>query len=125
MKSLFATTAVLEFGTGLVLLAIPSAVAMLLLGAQLDTPVGLTVARLGGVALLAIGTACWIARPDSKTRVAKGLACAMLIYNVGAVAIFLYAGLGLQLSGIGLWPAAAVHAAMAAWCITCLLGGHP
>ena len=105
MKTLLATTAVLEFGTGLVLVAVPSALTTLLLGAQLDTPVGLTVARVGGVALLAIGTACWLARLDGQSRVARGLAGAMVIYNAGAVAIFVYAGLALRLSGNGLWPA--------------------
>ena len=104
MKNLLATTAVLEFGVGLVLVAVPSALTTLLLGAQLDTPVGLTVARVGGVALLAIGIACWLARLDGQSRVARGLAGAMLIYNAGAVAIFVHAGLAMRLSGIGLWP---------------------
>lgn len=121
MKTFLATTAVLEFGTGLVLVAIPSALATLLLGATLDTPAGLTVARVGGVALIAIGAACWFARLDGQSRVARGLAGAMLIYNAGAVAILVYAGLAMRLSGIGLWPVVVAHVAMAAWCITILL----
>lgn len=122
MKNLLAITAVLEFGTGLALAAIPSALATLLLGARLDTPVGVTVARVGGVALLAIGAACWLARLDGQSRAARGLAAAMVIYNAGAVAIFVYAGLALRLSGVGLWPVVVVHAAMTVWCITSLLG---
>ena len=125
MKNFLATTAVLEFGTGLVLVAIPSALTTLLLGAQLETAVGLTVARVGGVALLAIGTACWLARLDGKSRVARGLAGAMVIYNAGAVAIFVYAGLAMRLSGIGLWPVVVAHAAMATWCIAVLVGRRP
>ncbi len=125
MKNFLAATAVLEFGTGLVLVAIPSALARLLLGAQLDTPVGLTVARLCGVALLAIGAACWLARLEGQSRVAGGLAGAMVIYNAGAVAIFVYAGLAIRLSGIGLWPVVVAHAAMAIWCITILLSRRP
>ena len=74
MKSLLATTAVLEFGTGLVLIALPSALTTLLLGSQLDTPVGLTIARIGGVALLTIGTACWLARLEGESRVARCIA---------------------------------------------------
>ena len=122
MKHLLTTTAVLEFGAGLALVAIPSALATLLLGAQLDTPAGLTVARIGGVALLVIGTACWLARLDSHSRAARGLAGAMVIYNAGAVVILVYAGLALRLSGIGLWPAVVVHAVMAIWCVASILG---
>ena len=125
MKNLLSTTAVLEFGTGLLLVATPSVLATLLLGAQLDTDVGLTVARVGGVALLAIGTACWLARLDGHSRVARGLAGAMVIYNAGTVAILLHAGLALRLSGIGLWPVVVVHLAMTAWCITSLLSTRP
>src|SRR5262245_427787 len=125
MKNLLATTAILEFGTGLVLVAIPSVLATLVLGAQLDTPVGLTVARVGGVALLTIGTACWLARLEGRSRVAQGLAGAMVIYNVGAVTIFVYAGLALRLSGVGLWPAVVVHTAMTVWCITSLSNRRP
>ena len=125
MKNLLATTAVLEFGTGLLLVATPSVLATLLLGAQLDTDVGLTVARVGGVALLAIGTACWLARLDGHSRVARGLAGAMVIYNAGTVAILLHAGLALRLSGIGLWPVVVAHAAMTVWCTTSLLSSRP
>ena len=107
------------------LVAIPSVLATLLLGAQLDTPVGLTVARVGGVALLTIGTACWLARLDSHSRVARGLAGAMMIYNASSIAILVYAGLVLRLLGIGLWPVVVVHAAMTAWCIASLLGRRP
>jgi hypothetical protein len=125
MKNFLVATAVLEFGTGLVLVAFPSALATLLFGAQLDTPVGLTVARLGGVALLAIGTTCWLARLDGQSRVVRGLAGAMVIYNAGAVAIFVYAGLAIRLSGVGLWPVVVAHAAMATWCITVLVSRRP
>jgi len=58
MKNFLATTPVLEFGTALVLVAVPSALGTFLPGAQLDTPVVLTFARVGGVALLAIGATC-------------------------------------------------------------------
>jgi hypothetical protein len=120
MKKLLTLTAVIEVGAGLALVALPSAAAMLLVGSPLDSPVALLVLRLAGVALLALGVACWLARNDAQSRAAAGLAAAMLLYNSGAVAVFMYAGIGLRLSGIGLWPAAVLHAAMAVWCIACI-----
>jgi len=125
MKNLLVITALLEFGTGVLLVAIPSTLAMLLFGMQFDTSVGLTIARMAGVALLTIGTACWFARLDGDSRVARGLVGAMVIYNVGAIAVLLYGSLVLQLSGIGLWPVVVAHATMAAWCTSCLLKQPP
>jgi hypothetical protein len=125
MKNLLTTTAILEFGTGLGLVAIPSTLVMLLLGAQLDTAVGLVIARVAGIALLTIAVACWLARLDANSHIARGLTGAMVIYNAGAVAIFLYAGLALRLSGIGLCPVIVVHSAMTVWCITSLLSRRP
>jgi hypothetical protein len=122
MKNLLTLTAVLEFATGLVLVMFPSALAVSLLGPQLDTVVGLTVARVAGVALLALGAACWFARLDGTTRAARGLAGAMMLYNAGIVVVFGYAAVVLGLSGIGLWPTIVAHAVMAGWCFKCILG---
>lgn len=120
MKSLLIVTAAVETATGLVLLALPSLVVSLLLGGSLDTPAALVVARVTGAALLALGVACWLARNDQQSRAATGLIAALLLYNTAAVAVLVYAGIGLGLSGIGLWPAVLLHAALAVWCIACL-----
>ncbi len=117
MKNLLTVTAVIEGVTGLLLVVVPSLVAKLLLGSSLDGAVPLTVARLTGLALLTVTVACWLARLDEGTRAANGVVTAMLLYNVGTALLLIYAGVGLRLSGICLWPAVLLHALMAAWCI--------
>ena len=116
MKKLLVITAVIEAGTGVGLLAAPPVIARLLLGATLDTPAAVTVARVAGAALLALGMACWLARDDGRA-----LIVAMLFYNVAAIAILAYAAAGLAVSGIGLWPAIILHAALTMWSIISLL----
>ena len=117
MKALHIVTAVIEAGTGLALLGFPSAVAVLLLGTRLELPAALTVARVAGAGLLALGLACWLARGDTQSPAARGLVRAMLLYNVAAVAVLAFAGIGFGLHGVVLWPAVVLHAGMAAWCV--------
>lgn len=124
MKSLLTVTAAVEATTGLALLALPSLVVSLLLGGSLDTAATLVVARVTGAALFSLGVACWLARNDERSRAASGLVVAMLLYNSAAFAVLTYAGIGAGLSGVGLWPAILLHAALATWCITCLRGGR-
>jgi len=120
MKSLLNITALVEAATGLALLLSPSLPVLLLLGASLDAPAALTVARVAGAALLALGVACWLARNDEQSRAARGLVPAMLLYNVATVLLLASAGIGSELRGVGLWPAVVLHAALAIWCIACL-----
>lgn len=115
MKRLLVITAAIEAGTGIGLLVVPSVLARLLLGAPLDGPVALTVARVGGAGLLTIGVACWLARDNGRV-----LVVAMLFYNVVAVAVLAHAALGLELTGVGLWPAIGLHTALAGWCAVAL-----
>jgi len=120
MSRLLKLTAIIEMATGLGLLAVPSVVVRLLLGSPLDTSVAAMLGRVAGAALLALGVACWIARDDTQSRAARGLVVAMLIYNIAATAVLAFAGIGLGLHGVVLWPAVVLHAAMGAWCGACL-----
>jgi hypothetical protein len=123
IKHLFIATAAIEAGTGLGLMASPSALVALLLGTSLNTIGGLLVARVAGAALLALGLACWLARNDGQSRAAAALIAAMLLYNAAVLAVLIYAGTALGLSGVGLWPAAVLHIVMAIWCGVCLRTG--
>jgi hypothetical protein len=121
-KCFLIATAVIESGAGLALLCFPSVAVALLLGEPFDTPAALTVTRVGAAGLLTLGVACWLARRDALSRDARGLADAMAFYNVAAVAVLAYAGIGLGLHGMALWPAVALHTVMVAWCIARFLG---
>jgi hypothetical protein len=120
MKSLLVTTAGIEMGAGLALLCCPSPAVLFLIGAPLEAPVGLTVARIGGAGLLALGFTCWTARNDSQSRTARGLIVAMIFYDVAAAAILAFAAIGFGLHGLALWPAAVLHTAMLVWSAVCL-----
>jgi hypothetical protein len=97
-------------GTGLALMVDPAIVVTLLLA--MDTSgVGIVLGRCFGVALLALGAACWPSREgaDSGSAAVRG----MSIYN-GLIALYL-AGLGTigHVGGVLLWPAVALHAIVA------------
>lgn len=118
MKMLLIVTAVIELGAGLALLCVPSAAVALLLGSPLDAPAAVTLGRVAGAALFALGVACWLAHYDAQSCAARGLVSAMVLYNFGAAVILGVAGIQLRPVGIAVWPAVALHAAMTAWCVT-------
>jgi hypothetical protein len=120
MNRLLKISAIIEAPTGLALIAVPAFVVRLLLGADL-LGAGIPLGRVAGVALLALGVACWRAQPDAQSPAARGLVSAMVLYNVGAVAVLGTAGLQLPSVGIALWPVVILHAAMSLWCITSCL----
>jgi hypothetical protein len=117
MKALLFVMAVLESWTGAALLAAPSHVAFALVGAPLETSAGLLVANVAGAALLALGVACALM---PARRAGSALLLPMLGYNLAVAALLVHARLVLELSGIGLWPAVVLHAALAVWCVASL-----
>jgi hypothetical protein len=115
-------TAFVETPIGVMLLVSPALVVAFLLGVSLDAPAALIVGRIGGAALLSLSVACWLARDDGPSR--RGLVAAMLLYNCAAGAVLANAAAGVRLVGVLIWPAVAVHAVLAVWCIACLRSGR-
>jgi hypothetical protein len=122
MRRLLLLSAVFEAGTGLGLLAVPSVVGQILLGTPLDASASLTVARVAGAALLALGVACWLARYDTQSCATRGVVSAMVLYNLGAAVILGAAGIQSQSARIALWAVVILHAMMSVWCVLQLLG---
>jgi len=73
MKTLQTVTAVIEAGAGLALLGLPSTTASFLLGTPLDSPVAVSLARIGGAAILALAIICWLARNNGDSLTSRGL----------------------------------------------------
>lgn len=117
---LLTVTNLAEVPVGLVLLMAPSSVTKLLFGVSLDSPSAEMVARVAGAAVSSLGLACGLAAKDEGSGAARGLVGSMLLYNILIIALFAYAALGLGMTGIGLWPAVAIHAILFVWCIACL-----
>ena len=122
-RTLLIVTAIAESGVGLTLLLSPPLVAGLLLGESLDSPAAVVVGRIAGAALLSLAGACWLARDDRPSRAWRGLVAAMLLYNCAAVAVLAPAGAGASLAGVLMWPAVALHAGLAVWCLASLRSG--
>jgi hypothetical protein len=106
-----AFAAVVEVGTGLVLMLAPALVTRLLLGGEL-TGTGVLLGRCFGIALFAQGLACW---PQRQRRAESSLPAfrSMLAYNTLIALCLAYVGLFEQQQGILLWPAVALHLAVA------------
>ena len=117
MKNLLAVTAVIEAGAGLALLGVPSITASLLVGAPLEAPAAITLARVGGAAILTLAIACWLLRRDAHGLASRGLVAPMTFYNISVAAVLAWASLD-GIYGVLLWPAVAFHGAMGAWCIS-------
>jgi hypothetical protein len=102
MKKVLTLAAIGEAATGLALLLVPSLVGQLLLGEAL-AGMAIPVARVAGIALIALAVACWGAP-----------LLGMLTYS-GAVTLYLaYLGVVGGLGGILLWPAVILHAILTA-----------
>lgn len=98
MKSPLIFAAVAEAATGFALLVVPSLVGRLLLGEEL-AGVAIPVARVTGIALIALGLAC------SPT----GPLIAMFAYSSAVTLYLAYLGFAGEFAGVLLWPAVILH----------------
>ena len=104
MKTVLVLAAVAEAATGVALLIVPSLVGWLLLGEEL-TGVAIPVVRVTGIALVALGVACWPGTP----------LFGMLTYSAAVTLYLAYVGFAGGLTGILLWPAVVLHLILTAF----------
>ena len=110
LRGILIFAAIVEIGTGLALLIDPRLIVSLLIGP--NAPIGeIPMGRLPGIAILALGLACWPsganARSDSPTF------RAMLVYNVLTAWFLAYLFRVGHLGGVLLWPGVTLHAVIA------------
>jgi hypothetical protein len=98
MNKVLVFAALSEVATGVALLLAPALVGQLLFGVELDG-VAMTVARVTGIALIALGVACGPGTP----------LLGMLTYSAGVTLYLAYVALAGGMTGILLWPAVAIH----------------
>ena len=103
MTKVLIFAAVAEAATGLALLIVPSLVGQLLLGEEL-AGIAIPVARVAGIAVIALGIACWPGTP----------LLGMLTYSALVTVYLAYLGFAGGLTGVFLWPAVALHAILTA-----------
>ena len=102
MRKVLVLAAIGEEATGVALLLAPSLVGKLLFGAELTGP-AVTVARVTGIALIALGLTCWPATP----------LLSMLFYSAAVTLYLAYVGFAGS-AGVLLWPVVVVHAVLTA-----------
>jgi hypothetical protein len=103
MKKVLIFAAAGEAATGLALLIVPSLVGQLLFGEEF-TVVTIAVARVTGIALIALGVACW---PGPAV-------VGMLIYSALVTPYLAYVGFAGGLTGVLLWPVVILHVILTA-----------
>jgi hypothetical protein len=104
MKKVLTVAAVLEAATGVALLIVPSLVGRLLFGEEF-TGIVIPVARVLGIALIALGVCCW---PGSTAL------CGMLTYSALATLYLLSLAIRSEWVGPLLWPVVVIHALLTA-----------
>lgn len=121
LARLLSVGGVLETLAGAALLIDPARVASLLLGASLQGP-AITIARLGGGGLLALGIACWCARTTPAAPASIGVGWGFLAYNLVACATLASFTLTTTSGSLPALGAAVLHGVLGATLLWALLG---
>jgi hypothetical protein len=110
LSKILAFATIVEVGTGLALMIDPRFVVGLLVGPNTpseEIPMG----RLPGIAIFALGLACWPSRHHGEC--GSPAFRAMLVYNVLIALFLVYLFKVGHLGGVLLWPGVALHAIVA------------
>jgi len=111
MKPTLVFAAIGETLTGVALLIFPAWIGRLLFGVEF-TDVAAIAARVAGIALIALGIACW---PGMQL-------IGMLTYSAGVAVFFAWVGLAGGSAGILLWPVVVLHVVLAVLLMRALTG---
>jgi len=103
MRNVLIFAAAGELATGVALLIAPSIVGQLLLGQNL-IGAAVPIARVTGIALVALSIACWPGPPM----------VGMLTYSAGVTLCLSYTGYTAGVTGVLLWPAVGLHGLLTA-----------
>jgi len=99
---ILAFAAIVEVGTGLALMIDPTLFVWLLMGADV-VGVGIVLGRCFGIALVALGLACWPS--GQRAKIKSSAFRAMLTYNALIALYLAYLRLASRQGGLLLWPA--------------------
>ena len=104
LARILALSSLAEIVTGVALVISPAFVVTSLI-APVTSALIIPIARVAGIALIALGVACWA----GWNRVADGAFRALLTYNLLVACYLAYLGTAGHLGGVLLWPAMILH----------------
>ena len=111
MKTLVVMAAsLLEIVVGITFITVPDIPCRLLFAATPES-LAIPLARFAGVGLLGLGIACL---PSKRVEPNRGAVLGLLAFNVGAAIFCAWVAVATSFRGLLLWPAAVLHAVIAA-----------
>jgi len=105
---LLTSSAIIEIGAGLLIILFPSYMLSLVFGLPSNS-LAVMLGQITGVALVALGMACWSARGDPGGPARLGAVRSITLYNGGAGLFLIVFALSGRAFGIVLWLFALIH----------------